>query len=590
LTDLAESKEVIPADCIPEPRTHVSLIQPENPPKGEVEMANRKTWIILSITIIMAMIIMSCATATPAPVSAPEVQVVRETVVSVETVVETIIQTVEVPVEVPAEPTSPKPEGTLRVAVATFPNTLDGPLAAEQNARNASRPLYDSLLFVNDNGDIEPSLAERYEISDDGLEYIFYLREGVTFHNGEPFNADAVVYTWKRYSNQDLAWNERWRMADNLEKVDDMTVKITTKEPKPLLLRTIATHWAMVPPKYVEEVGDVEFGNNPVGTGPYMFVDQAAGDHITYKANPNYWREGYPKIENIIIRPIPESATRVAAIQTGEVDIVGRLSSEEAQSLLGAPGVQVIRYPVTRVYYIAFNNLTSGVGQPTEDPLVRQAMNYAVDVDAINDALFNGYFKPATGFVATGELGYGAVEPFGYDPDKALELLAQAGYPNGFKIGFACPAGAYAHFEEVCEVVQAYLLDVGIETDLEIMESGHYWALEAAKELPPLFGDSWSETTGEAYNRMSGALFGWDASYSSWEDEKIISMLHQIGTTVDIEARKGLYEELQVYMKENPPFIYLYEPMAFEAIRDHVQNYKPRGAEEYHLWATWVTR
>jgi peptide/nickel transport system substrate-binding protein len=548
-------------------------------------MANRKAWIILGITIILAMILGSCATPTAAPV----VEVVRETVVSVETVVETVIQTVEVPVEVPAEPTSPQPEGTLRVAVSTFPNTLDAPITAEQQARNSARPLFDSLLWVNDEGDIEPALAESWEISDDGLEYIFHLREGVTFHNGEPFNADSVVFTWNRYINPELAWNERWRMADNVEKVDDMTVKITTEEPKPLLLRTIATHWSIVPPGYFEEVGEVEYGNAPVGTGPFMFVEQVTGDHITYKANPNYWKEGYPKIETLIIRPIPESATRVAAIQTGEVDIVGRLSAEEAQSLLGAQGVQVIRYPVTRVYYIAFNNMTSGVGQPTEDPLVRQAMNYAVDVQAIIDALFNGYFKQSTGFVATGELGYGAVEPFGYDPDKARELLAEAGYPNGFSMGFACPAGAYAHFEEVCEAVQAYLAEVGIDTDLEIMESGHYWDLEAAKELPPLFGDSWSEVAGEALNRMTGALLGPDASYSSWEDETIISMLHEISTTVDIDERKALYEEIQRYMVENPPFIYLYEPVAFEAIRDNVQNYKPRGAEEYYLWATWVT-
>lgn len=548
-------------------------------------MAKRNIWIVLSATIILAMILGSCATAEPEQI----VEVVRETVVSVETVVETIIETVEVPVEVQVE--APEmPQGTLRVAVSTYPNTLDGPLAAEQQTRNSSRPLFDSLIWVNDEGEMEPSLAESWDISDDGLEYIFHLREGVTFHNGEPFNADSVVFTWNRYINPDLAWNERWRMADNVEKVDDMTVKITTTEPKPLLLRTIATHWAIVPPGYFEEVGEIEFGNNPVGTGPFMFVEAVSGDHVTYKANPNYWREGYPKVENLIIRPIPESATRVAAIQTGEVDIVGRLSAEEAQSLLGAQGVQVIRYPVSRVYYIAFNNMTTGVGQPTEDPLVRQAMNYAVDIQAIVDALFNGYFKPSTGFVATGELGYGAVEPFGYDPEKAIELLTEAGYPDGFEMDFACPAGAYANFEEVCEAIQAYLAEVGIQTDLEIMESGYYWDLEAAKELPPLFGDSWSEMSGEAYNRMTGALLGPDASYSSWEDEYIISTLHDIGTTVDVDARKALYEELQQYMVDNPPFIYLYEPVAFEAIRDHVQNYKPRGAEEYHLWATWVTQ
>jgi len=181
-------------------------------------------------------------------------------------------------------------------------------------------------------------------------------------------------------------------------------------------------------------------------------------------------------------------------------------------------------------------------------------------------------------------LGYGVVEPFPYDPEKAKALLAEAGYPNGFKMDFACPAGAYTHFEEVCEAIQGYLTEVGIETNLEIMESAHYWDLEGAQELPPLFGDSWSETSGEAYNRMAGALLG--QGYSSWKDDQIISTLNQIATTIDTDARKKLYEDLQKYMIENPPFIYLYEPMAFEAIRDHVQDYRPRSAEQYYLFYT----
>jgi len=543
------------------------------------------------------MILAACGPA-PTPVVIEKEKVVEKPVVQTvvvekevpveKKVVETVV--VEKPVEVVITPTpeAPKPKGTLRVAISTEPDTLDAPITAERQASNVARQMFDSLLWINDKGELEPELAESWEISKDGLEYIFHLRKGVTFHNGEPFNADAVLFSWEHYRNPDLPWNERWRMADSMEKIDDYTIKITTKEPKPLLLRTIAISWAISPPKYFAEVGDVQFGKKPVGTGPFMFVEWVPNDHITLKANPNYWRKGYPKVENLIFRPIPESATRVAAIQTGEVDIVGRLSSEEAKSLLGVPGVQVIRYPVARIYYIAFNNLTTGVGKPTEDPRVRQAMNYAVDVQAIIDALFDGYAKRATGYVATGELGYGAVEPFEYDPEKAKALLAEAGYPDGFEMDFACPAGAYSHFEEVCEAVQGYLEKVGIKTNLQIMESAHYWDLEAKKELPPLFGDSWSEQSGEAYNRMAGALLGWEASYSSWGDEKIISMLRQIATTVDEQARKKLYEELQVYMKENPPFIYLYEPMAFEAIRDTVQDYRPRAAEEYFLFYTWI--
>jgi peptide/nickel transport system substrate-binding protein len=538
-----------------------------------------KVWFILGVIIILALTLGSCAQ----PEEPPE-EVATQPPAADAT---------QPPVGEPTDPPPPEghqPEGTLVVALSTFPNTLDGNLTAERQAHNTAGGIYDSLVWINDDNEVEPALAESWEISDDGLEYIFTLRQDVTFHNGEPFNADAVVYSWEYYRNPELAWNERWRLADNVEKVDEFTIKITTDDPKPLLLRTIGIDWSMVPPLYHQEVGEIEFGNNPVGTGPFEFVEWIKGDRIVLKANLNYWQEGYPKVETLIFRPIPESSTRVAAITTGEVDIVGRLNAEEAASLEGVAGVNVISYPVSRVYYIAFNNVTSGVGEPTEDPRVRQAMNYAVDMDAIVDALFDGQAKPSTGFVATGEMGYGVVEPFGYDPDKALELLADAGYPDGFEMGFACPAGAYTNFEEVCQAIQAYLAEVGIVTDLEIMESGYYWDLEAAKELPPLFGDSWSEISGEAYNRMAGALLGWDASYSSWEDATIKDYLQKISTTVDYEERLKLYEDLQVFMMEDPPFIYLYEPFAFEAIRDYVRDYRPRSAEQYYLFYTWVEK
>src|SRR5690606_32493182 len=188
------------------------------------------------------------------------------------------------------------------------------------------------------------------------------------------------------------------------------------------------------------------FLQHPIGTGPFVFKGWVEEDRIVLEANPNYWQEGLPRVKNLIFRPIPESSTRVAAIQTGEVDVVTRLSAEEAQTLLGLPNVQVSRYPVDRVYYIAFNNLTTGVGQPTEDARVRQAMNYAVDRQAIIDSLFDGYGELIHGFVVSSNLGYDdTLEPYPYDPDKARELLAEAGYPDGFSMGFACPSGAYTN-------------------------------------------------------------------------------------------------------------------------------------------------
>jgi peptide/nickel transport system substrate-binding protein len=546
---------------------------------------------------IMALLVVVSLLAACGPTPAPEPQTVIQTVEVEKTVVETVevekevVQTVEVEKEVVKEVTAvPAPEGptgTLVRALSTFPNSLDLPQAAERQASTTAWQLYDSLVWLNDENDIEPALAESWDISEDGTEYTFYLREGVNFHNGEPFNADAVVFSWERAKDGGFEYSDQWQEASAVEKIDDYTVKITTPEPNALFFSILADAWAMIPPGYFEEVGQAGFDEAPVGTGPYKFVEWVKGDHITFEANLDYWR-GAPKIQTVIFRPIPESATRVAAIQTGEVDIVTRLSAEEAQSLLGAPNVTVIKYPVTREFYVAFNNMTTGVGQPTEDPLVRQAMNYAVDVDAIIDALFDGFAAPSTGFIATGELGYGAVEPFGYDPERAMELLAEAGYADGFAMDMACPAGAYTNFEEVCEAIVGYLGDVGIDVSLEIMESGQYWDLEAVKELPPLFGDSWSALGGEAFRRLTGALMGADAAYSSWSDPEIIDRLNQIKATVDREERKQLYEDLQVYMQENPPFIYLYEPVAFEAINTRVQGYKPRSSETYFLYETFV--
>ena len=552
----------------------------------------KKLFTMFALLIAISLLISQCTPTTAEPeviIQTVEVEVektVVETVVVEKTVEveKTVIEEKIVEVEVPAPDV---PTGTLVRALSTFPNSLDMPQCAERNASTTAWHMFDSLVWFNDDGIIEPALAEGWEVSDDGTEYTFTLRQGVTFHNGEPFNADAVVFSWERGKDGGFTYSNYWQRALDVEKIDDYTVVAKTENIDALFLATLADNWAIIPPGYFEEVGQQGFEESPVGTGPFVFVEWVKGDRIVMKANLDYWR-GAPKIETVIFRPIPESSTRVAAIQTGEVDIVHRLSSEEAQTLLGVPNVTVIKYPQARIYYIAFNNLTTGIGQPTEDARVRIAMNHAVDMEAIIDSLFDGFAKPAIGFVATPELGYDNAGPFGYDPDTAKALLAEAGYADGFAIDMACPAGAYTHFEEVCEAVAGYLGEVGIDVDLEIMESGHYWDLEGAKELPPLFGDSWSSAIGEAYPRLIGALRGWDASYSSWYDEELAEMLNQIEVTVDQQERAKLYGDVQVYMRENPPFIYLYEVYTFEAINTRVQNYLPRSAETYFLWDTFV--
>jgi len=517
----------------------------------------------LSMTIVVLVsLLTACGQATPQPT--------------------TVASSPVPPTEAPP-PTAvpvPKPLGTLRVALSGEPASIYIPNTPDMNSDTAASQLYDPLVQLDDEGNITPSLAERWDVSADGTQYTFHLRKGVRFHNGDPFTADDVVATWEYGKDPAKSkWPDRYTIASAVEKLDDFTVKVTTDGPKPLLLVTMWDFWSIIPKAYMDKVGVEGFQQNPVGTGPFEFVEWVKGDHLTYKANPNYWQPGLPKVETLIFRFVPESATRVAGLQTDKLDIVTRLTAEESQSLKNAAGIKTKEYALSRIYYIAFNNMTTGLGKPTMEAKVRQAMNYAVDVDAIIKSLFNGYGKRASGYVATGEMGYGNVKPFAYDPAKAKQLLTEAGYPNGFEMDMACPAGSYSSFEEVCQALAGYLEAVGIKINLNIMESGQYWDLEAKKQLPPLFGDAWADTSGEAYNRLYGALGGNDAAYSSWSDPKIDALLKSISQEVDAGKRKALYQELQVYMQDNPPFIYLYEPFTFEALRDRVEGYSPRHSE-----------
>lgn len=544
---------------------------------------------ITTLFLILSILIVACSSeSTPVEVTriVTETNTVTEQVevtrmVEGEVVTEQIEVTRVVEVEGAAEP-----EGELIVALSTLPNSIYTPNAAERNASNVAQQMFEGLTWIDEDNNVVGALAESWDISEDGTEYTFYLREGVKFHNGADFTAQDVLTSWEAGKDPANAYAYIHERAESVEVIDTYTVKITTPEPDPLFLVIPARDWAMIPTEYFNEVGLAGIEENPVGTGPFKFVEWVKGERVVLEAFEDYWDEGFPKVASVTFRPIPESSTRLAAIQTGEIHIANRLSSEEAQSLLGVENVQVVRYPVDRVFYIAFNNLTSGIGQPTEDQLVRQAMNYAVDRQAIIDALFDGFADLSTGFMTPENLGYNdSIDPYPYDPDQAQALLEEAGYPDGFEIGFACPIGAYTNFEQVCQAVAGYLEEVGITLEggeIQFMESGQYWDLEANKELPPLFGDSWSTADGEALNRLIGAVTP-DASYAAWSDPTIVDYIDQISVEVDQQARAALYSELHQYMYDNPPFIYLYEPNTFEAINDGVQNYKPRAAENYYL-------
>ena len=476
-------------------------------------------------------------------------------------------------------------EGRLVVSLSSDPTSLFLPRAADRTATNASLPLYDSLVWINEDLEIEPALATSWEISDDGTEYVFTLRQGVTFHNGEPFTAESVVATWQTGSDPSNDYANFYDVADSVEAIDDYTVRITTPEPNAVFLTTLAISWGMVPPAYIAEVGIDAFARNPVGTGPFRFVSRAAGDRILMEANPDYWRTGYPLVSELEFRVIPDASTRLAAVQTGEIHIANRLTPDQAMALERVSGVEVVSYLNDRAYYVGFKNVGAGVGTPLEDARVRQALNYGSDRFGIIAAIFAGQAEPIPGFIIEGNLGYDAetMPPFPYDPERARELLAEAGYPDGFEISMGCPADGYVNINEVCLALQRTLAGIGVEVNVEFRTTNSFWSQPQYGAVGAMFVDSWSSTIGEALPRLDGALMPGNY-YTAWEDQRFAEMIDEIARTVDRDERAELYRQMHELMRDDPPFIYLYQPTIFEAVSERVQGYSPRAAEEYYLF------
>lgn len=529
---------------------------------------------LLAVLSLLLMLALSACAAQPAPAApAPAADSGAAA--------QPAAQPAAAPAEAPAGPS-----GTLIVALPLEPNSINPPNGADRMAGNVINQIFESLIAADyTTGEILPALATAWEVAEDGSSYTFTLRQGVTFHDGSAFNAQDVAATFEAGGDPVNAYASSYTDV-TVEVVDDYTVKLIPATPSVTFLRRM-TETPIISDEQFAAQGNAGIESSPIGTGPFQFVEWNKGDRIVLQANTAYWEEGKPHLAEVIFRPIPESSTRLAAIQTGEVHIVNRLNSDEAASLDSVESVSIVTYPADRVYYIAFNNLTTGVGLPTENKLVRQAINYAVDRQAIVDGLFDGHARLSSGFVTPSNLGFDPdLAPFAYDPEKAKALLAEAGVADGFTIGMACPVGAYTNFEEVCQAIASYLAEVGITLDggeIQFLESGVYWDKEAAKELPPLFGDSWSASVGEALPRLTGSLRGMEASYSSWFDPEIDALLDQIEQTFDNDARAELYGQLQAYMQDNPPFIYLYEPVSFEAINSAVQGYVPNSVEQYFL-------
>ncbi|WP_404330019.1 ABC transporter substrate-binding protein [Mesobacillus maritimus] len=431
--------------------------------------------------------------------------------------------------------------------------------------------------------EIQPGLAESWEYLDDQtLE--FKLRQGVQFHNGEPFNADAVKFTFDRLlgeEGQKGPQYSNYTSIDSVEVVDEFTVKFHLNTADPVLLTKLAGYGAViVPPQYVQENDDEFFNNNPVGTGPFKMTGYKRDQEIVLEKNPDYWKEGLPKLDKVTFKVIPEASTRLAELQTGNIDVMKRVEVAQAETVKESSFLELIDVGTPTVFSLRFDP-----GQkPMDNKLVRQAINYAVDKQAIIDEILSGYGHQISTYQS--ELSFGNnpdLKPYPYDPEKAKELLAEAGVAEGTTLDVYIP-GNDGNFKEITQAVAFYLEEVGLKMNINSVDN-----TTLISELVPngkaghMYRQGWGGWTLDFDNTAYLMYHEGEQWNPSFKDEKVEELLAAQRATVDQEEREAIFMELTELLHELAPELNLYQAVDLYAANSRLENFQPPHDDRMRL-------
>ncbi|WP_048645243.1 ABC transporter substrate-binding protein [Nitratireductor soli] len=471
---------------------------------------------------------------------------------------------------------TPAAATTLTIAQNFDPQTLwpNGTTASDN--LNAGSAIVESLFWQDPRtGKVEPLLATGYEM-ETPTTFILRLREDVGFTNGEPMDADAVVHSIAIFIDPEKtpAYARVAEPFAGAEKIDALTVRVTLKYPyPPLELALSQIH--VVPPKLWTEMGLEAYGQAPVGTGPYKLTSWARDDKLVMERNPDYWGEAPVGIDEIVWRPVPDDAARFAGLVTGEFQIAKDLSVSVAPALEGQADVTLVPVPSYRIYQIGLSSLPKDQG-PLQDKRVRQAVNYAIDKQAIIESLFFGKAEPLHGQVLRQpQLGFNpSVADYPHDPEKAKALLAEAGYPDGFSIPFKCPSGRYAQDREVCEAVAGMLSEAGIKAEMVALEPGEFLRQLRTMELAPMYFVGLAPQDDPSF-QASQFLSDW--RYSPIANPQMDALINAGAMEMDVEKRRKIYQDLMALMHDEAPIAFLYGGIDLYGTTARLKNFLPRG-------------
>lgn len=426
---------------------------------------------------------------------------------------------------------------------------------------------HDTLINYDLNtGLFSPGIAKSWDISDDGLTYVFHLQEGVKFHNGDDCKAADVVYSFERAKDTSTL-KTALKSLVSVEAVDDYTVKMVLSANNVEFLIGISNNSMVMLDKAAVDA-DPEKGGM-IGTGPYIFKDWVPDDYVLLERNDNYWGEKAIS-KQIKYRKIPEAAARVIALQTGEIDLCLEVPAIEVSTLENAKGVKLIELPSTKILYAALN--VSGYNKDLLDVRVRKAFNYATDRETIKMAISEGYGKDALGVIPPALWGFSdAVQDYTYDVEKAKALLAEAGYPNGLTISISYPETTLPGLYEILQAMWAKAgINLTLSTNVSTVASAQLKTKEydiyATQVLCTSIGDLnviWHSTSGS--NR------------TLTNDPVLDAMLDEALTITDRDQRLAKYATISQYLTDSAAMIPFYIDTLLFGVRDGVEGYELYG-------------
>lgn len=479
---------------------------------------------------------------------------------------------------------SGKPK-TLMVAQAADAVTLDPHKTNDTASANPMQQIYNTLIDLTQDMKLKPSLATEWKQVDD-FTWEFKLRKGVKFHNGEELKASDVKFTYDRLLDPKTSAAPAFLLASvkEVKVIDDYTVQLVTKEKfAPILYNLTHVGMSILNEKAVKEAGD-DYGKKPVGTGPFKFVKWDKSSQIVFEKNNDYF-EGPAKVDNVTFRIIPEAATSVAELRTGGVDVVLDLPPAQVKNFENNNTVTVDKGSSFALKYLGFDERQ----KPFDNVKVRQAVNYAINKDAIVKGAYQGFASVGTGPLAAGLNGFNKdLKAYEYNPEKAKQLLAEAGYPQGFETTL------YLSDKEIdskiATILQSQLKEVGINVKLQVTEWGAYLQ-QTAKGLP-MFIMSWTTVTGDADNGLYGLFHsknhGASGNRTFYTNPEVDKLLDLGRTEGDQAKRVQAYEQTQKIIHDDAVWGFLTAAQSIVGLNKRVHGFVNMPTQNYKMYPVSV--